>query len=49
MKLWSLGVPFECDLETEAGGHSFKYASHMAPRAIGFVAQRLEQERLRVL
>ena len=23
MKLSSLGVPFECDLETEAGGHGF--------------------------
>jgi S-formylglutathione hydrolase FrmB len=49
MKLWSLGVPFECDLETEAGGHSFDYACHMAPRVIGFLAQRLEQERLRVV
>jgi S-formylglutathione hydrolase FrmB len=49
MKLWSLGVPFECDLETEAGGHSFGYASHMAERAVGFLAQRLEQERLRVV
>jgi S-formylglutathione hydrolase FrmB len=49
MKLSSLGVPFECDLETEAGGHSFAYASHMAPRAIGFIAKRLEQERLRVV
>jgi len=49
MKLSSLGVPFECDLETEAGGHSFEYASHMAPRAIGFIAMRLEQERLRVV
>ena len=49
MKLWSLGVPFECDLETEAGGHSFKYASHMAPRAIEFIATRLEQERRRVV
>jgi poly(3-hydroxybutyrate) depolymerase len=49
MKLSSLGVPFECDLETEAGGHSFEYASHMAPRAIGFIAKRLEQERLRVI
>jgi len=49
MKLSSLGVPFECDLETEAGGHSFEYACHMAPRAIGFIAQRLEQERLRVV
>ncbi len=49
MKLWSLGVPFECDLETEAGGHSFQYACHMAERAVGFIAQRLEQERLRVV
>lgn len=49
MKLWSLGVPFEYDLETEAGGHSFEYASHMAERAVGFIAKRLEQERLRVV
>jgi S-formylglutathione hydrolase FrmB len=48
MKLWSLGVPFEYDLETSAGGHSFEYASYMAPRAVGFIAQSLEQERLRV-
>jgi S-formylglutathione hydrolase FrmB len=47
MKLASLGVPFECDLETEAGGHSFDYASHMAPRAVGFLAERLDRERLR--
>lgn len=49
MKLSSLGVPFECDLETEAGGHSFEYASHMAPRTVGFIATSLEQERLRVV
>lgn len=49
MKLWSLGVPFESDLETEAGGHSFKYASYMAPRAVGFIAERLDQERRRVV
>ncbi|HEX5470470.1 MAG TPA: alpha/beta hydrolase-fold protein [Lacipirellulaceae bacterium] len=49
MKLSSLGVPFECDLEAEAGGHSFQYACHMAPRAIGFIAERLEQERRRVV
>jgi S-formylglutathione hydrolase FrmB len=49
MKLWSLGVPFECDLETVAGGHSFEYCSHMAPKAIGFLAERLERERLRVV
>jgi S-formylglutathione hydrolase FrmB len=49
MKLWSLGVPFECDLETEAGGHSYKYASHMAERTIGFIAQKLDQERRRAI
>jgi S-formylglutathione hydrolase FrmB len=49
MKLGSLGVPFECDLETEAGGHSFEYASHMAPRAISFIAERLDQELRRVV
>jgi S-formylglutathione hydrolase FrmB len=49
MKLWSLGVPFECDLETVAGGHSFEYCSRMAPKAIGFLAERLERERLRVV
>jgi S-formylglutathione hydrolase FrmB len=49
MKLASLGVPFECDLETEAGGHSFEYAGHMAQRAVGFFAERLERERLRVV
>jgi pimeloyl-ACP methyl ester carboxylesterase len=48
MKLASLGVPFECDLGTQAGGHSFAYASHMAPRVVGFLAERLEQERKRV-
>jgi hypothetical protein len=49
MKLWSLGVPFECDLETVAGGHSFEYAGHMAERAVGYIAKSLEQERLRVV
>lgn len=49
MKLSSLGVPFVCDLETSAGGHGMEYASHMAERAVGFLAERLEQERLRVV
>src|SRR4029077_7265302 len=49
MKLSSLGVPFECDLETEAGGHSFEYACHMAPRVMEFLVTRLEQERRRVV
>jgi len=49
MKLWSLGVPFQIDLETVAGGHSFEYASHMAPRAVDFIAESLDQERRRVV
>jgi pimeloyl-ACP methyl ester carboxylesterase len=49
MKLSSLGVPFECDLETQAGGHSFDYATQMAELAVGFIAERLERERLRVV
>lgn len=49
MKLYSLGVPHECDLETTAGGHSWEYFENMAERAVGFIAERLEQERLRVV
>lgn len=48
MKLYSLGVPHECDLETQAGGHGFAYYGHMAERAVGFLAERLEKERLRL-
>lgn len=48
MKLFSLGVPHECDLETSAGGHTWEYVENMAERVVGFVAERLEQERLRV-
>jgi S-formylglutathione hydrolase FrmB len=49
MKLWSLGVPFECDLETNGGGHSWEYFARMAERSVGFLARRLESERLRVV
>ena len=48
MKLNALGIPFESDLETTGGGHGFEYYNRMAPRAIGFLAERLERERLRV-
>jgi S-formylglutathione hydrolase FrmB len=47
-KLVALGVPHECDLETSGGGHGFEYYNRMAPAAIGFIAERLERERLRV-
>ncbi|MGE0609877.1 MAG: alpha/beta hydrolase-fold protein [Pirellulales bacterium] len=48
MKLFSLGIPHEHDLETSAGGHSFDYYNHMAPAALQFIVDRLERERLRV-
>jgi S-formylglutathione hydrolase FrmB len=48
MKLWSLGVPHEIDLATSGGGHSFTYYSLMAPKAIGFLLERLDKERLRL-
>ncbi|MBP90521.1 MAG: esterase [Planctomycetaceae bacterium] len=49
MKLWSLGVPHECDLETTGGGHGFEYYNTMAERAVGFIAERLDQERRRLV
>lgn len=48
MKLWSLGIPFECDLATSGGGHGFEYYSRMAGRALAFLWERLEQDRLRI-
>lgn len=49
MKLYSLGIPYECDLETSAGGHSWTYYNQMLPKVFAFLLQRLEQERLRVV
>ncbi len=48
MKLYSLGVPHECDLETTGGGHGFEYYNRMIPHAMQFLHDRLEQERRRV-
>lgn len=44
MKLSATGIPFESDLETRAGGHSWDYFNAMAPRVVGFVAERLDRE-----
>lgn len=44
MKLAALGIPHERDLETTGGGHGFDYYNRMAPRAIAFIAERLEKE-----
>lgn len=48
MKLASLGVPFEADLESSGGGHSFTYYDRQAERAVAFVAERLQRERRRL-
>jgi len=49
MKLSALGIPHECDLETGGGGHGFAYYTAMADAALGFIADRLDHERLRVV
>ena len=49
MKLNALGIPHEADLTTTGGGHGWTYYDRMAARAIGFIAERLERERLRVV
>jgi S-formylglutathione hydrolase FrmB len=49
MKLSSLGVPFECDLETQAGGHGFSYYNAMASRAVDFLVRGLISEPLRIV
>ena len=49
MKLAALGVMHECDLETVGGGHGFGYYNMMADKAIGFVSERLERERMRIV
>ena len=46
-KLSALGIPHQYDFETTAGGHSWEYFNHMAPRVIDFVMSSLEAERLR--
>jgi pimeloyl-ACP methyl ester carboxylesterase len=48
MKLWSLGVPHECDLETSSGGDGFEYYNAMAERTLKFLVERLELERRRL-
>jgi S-formylglutathione hydrolase len=48
-KLNALGVAHTCDLDTQAGGHSWDYFNHMADRAIRFVYAGLEQESRRLL
>ncbi|MFN0051830.1 MAG: alpha/beta hydrolase-fold protein [Planctomycetales bacterium] len=39
-KLSSTGIPFEADLQTRHGGHSWDYFNHMAPRVVQFVRDK---------
>ena len=48
MKLSALGIPHDADLETTAEGSSIDYNDLMAGKAIDYVVERLERERLRV-
>lgn len=48
MKLRSMGIPFESDFATRAGGHSWDYFNHMAEPVVSFVAERLESESRRL-
>ncbi len=41
MKLQSLGIPHQCDLEASAGGHGFAYYNYMAERTISFLVESL--------
>jgi pimeloyl-ACP methyl ester carboxylesterase len=47
-KLSSTGIPFETDFTTRHGGHSWEYFNHIAPAALRFIHERLEQERRRL-
>lgn len=49
MKLSSLGVPHETDLETSGPGHGFGYYNQMAEPVVSFLQENLDRERLRVV
>jgi len=43
MKLSSMGILHERDLETQAGGHGWEYYDAMAPRVVEFIKERLDR------
>ena len=47
-QLAALGVPHEYDFTTSAGGHSWGYFNHVAPRVLEFISRGLNAEQLRV-
>lgn len=48
-KLAALGISHECDLETEAGGHSWEYFDAMAERTVRFLHRSLIEQSRRLL
>lgn len=48
-KLNALGVVHTCDLQTQAGGHSWTYFNSVAERVMKFLSNGLEQESRRLL
>ncbi len=43
MKLQSLGILHQCDLETQGGGHGFAYYNRMAQKVITFLVDSLRE------
>ncbi len=48
-KLRSSGIPFESDLTTSHGGHSWEYFNHMAGPALAFLTAALDAEDRRLV
>jgi S-formylglutathione hydrolase len=48
-KLSALGIPYECDLTTRAGGHTWDYYNAVAPRVVRYLCDGLEEESRRLL
>jgi S-formylglutathione hydrolase len=48
-KLAALGIVHQCDLTTQAGGHSWEYFNHMAGRAIRFLHDGMTVQSRRLL
>lgn len=48
-KLNALGVEHTCDLETEAGGHTWNYFDRMIDRVLEFLLKGLEKESRRLI
>lgn len=46
-KLYSSGIPFDGDIETSHGGHSWDYFNHMGAKVVPWLADALKHESLR--